>query len=183
MNYVLLSNKEEWTQAIHSVFPDQFLKEVSDDKQRIDFIFGNIVGELSGDGDSLSSNGDRFSYIKELLGIGGIRAAILEIPQDLLYQKSDEFRQKLLGIFSKDYYRFEIRGFNLQAFGLKTALYKYFIFIYPDVVTSFLYNSDDGLTYVKKDIDRHQQNLFKDDDVIYINIFISILEKIKENIL
>ena len=183
MNYLILSNKNEWNEAIQNVFPNQFLKEVTDDKQRIDFVFGDFVTELLETEDSESEYGNQLSRVTKLLSAGGVTTAVFEIPQDLLYQESNKFREKLLGFFSKDYYRFEIRGFNLQAFGLKTAVYRYFIFIYPRITTSFLFNSDEGLTYNKKEIDFDQQNLFKDDEIIYINIFKSILQKIKENIL
>ena len=183
MNYILFSSQNDnWNIAIQNTF-DNFLKEVHDDKQRIDFIFGEIVGELLQDGNTDQGSGDRFSKISELLNVGGITAAILEISQDLLYQQQDEFREKLFRIFSETYYRFEIRGFNLQIGEIDSATYRYFILIYNKDLSHFVLNTDEGLSFKKGIEDRGQQITSEQEASAYVIILQILLKKIKENIL
>ncbi len=178
MNYIILDDKNNiWKQVINEVFTPEFMKEVQlDGEQRIDCIFGNITSELQPSEHTNSRRRDRIPIIKRLLETGGIKFALLTINEDLLYQESDTFRKELLGILGESDYWFEIRGTCLQAFGLNTTQFQYYILIHNNTIKNpFVFNFDKGLTF-EKNINSDEE------DINNYDLVKLLLQKIKERL-
>ena len=178
MNYIILDdNNTLWKEVIDEVFTPEFMQEVDiNGEQRIDCIFGNIIRELQPNIDTNSRGRDRIPIIKGLLETGGVKFALLTINEDLLYQESNTFREKLLGILGESNYWFEIRGTCLQAFGLDTTQFQYFILIHDGTIKNpFVFNFDKGLTF-KKTLNNNEE------DINNYDLLKLLLEKIKERL-
>ena len=178
MNYIILDDDTTiWKEVIDEIFTPEFMREVDiDGEQRIDCIFGNIIGELQPDADTNSRGRNRIPIIKGLLKTGGLKFALLTINEDLLYQESNTFREKLLGILSESDYWFEIRGTCLQAFGLNTTQFQYFLLIHNNTIKNpFVFNYDKGLTF-EKSLNNNEEDI-NNHDLLKL-----LLEKIKERL-
>ena len=137
-------------------------------EQRIDCIFGDITGELQQNEHTNRDGRDRIPLIKGLLETGGIKLALLAINEDILYQESPTFREKLLGLFSKSDYWFEIRGTCLQAFGVDSTKFQYFILIHEKSIPNpFIFNFDLGLTF-EKNINNDNTNYNNEEIVSFL---------------
>jgi hypothetical protein len=177
MNYIILDDDLIWKDVINEVFTSEFMQEVEiDGEQRVDCIFGDITGELQPSEHTDGRGRDRIPIIKGFLETGGLKFALLTINEDLLYQESDTFRKKLLGILGESNYWFEIRGTCLQAFGLDTTQFQYFILIHNNTVKNpFVFNFDKGLTF-KKTLNNDEE------DINNYDLLKLLLEKIKERL-
>lgn len=177
MNYIILDDDLIWRNVINEVFTSEFMQEVEiDGEQRVDCIFGDITGELQSSEHTDGRGRDRIPIIKGFLETGGLKFALLTINEDLLYQESDTFRKKLLGILSESNYWFEIRGTCLQAFGLDTTQFQYFILIHNDTIKNpFVFNFDKGLTF-KKTLNNDEE------DINNYDLLKLLLQKIKERL-
>lgn len=177
MNYIILDDDLIWRDVINEVFTSEFMQEVEiDGEQRVDCIFGDITGELQPSEHTDGRGRDRIPIIKGFLETGGLKFALLTINEDLLYQESDTFRKKLLGILGESNYWFEIRGTCLQAFGLDTTQFQYFILIHNNTVKNpFVFNFDKGLTF-KKTLNNDEE------DINNYDLLKLLLEKIKERL-
>ena len=177
MNYIILDDDFSWRDVINEVFTPEFMQEVEiDGEQRVDCIFGDITGELQPSEHTDSRGRDRIPIIKGFLETGGIKFALLTINEDLLYQESDTFRKKLLGILGESDYWFEIRGTCLQAFGLNTTQFQYFILIHDSTVQNpFVFNFDKGLTF-EKNLNNDEENINN------YELLKLLLQKIKERL-
>lgn len=181
MNYIILSDDIlTWKEAINSIFTSNFMQEVDiNGEQRIDCIFGDITGELQQNEHTNRDGRDRIPLIKGLLETGGIKLALLAINEDILYQESPTFREKLLGLFSKSNYWFEIRGTCLQAFGVDSTKFQYFILIHEKSIPNpFIFNFDLGLTF-EKNINNDNDDI---NNYININLLKLLMNKIKERL-
>lgn len=177
MNYIILDDDLIWRDVINEVFTSEFMQEVEiDGEQRVDCIFGDITGELQPSEHTDGRGRDRISIIKGFLETGGLKFALLTINEDLLYQESDTFRKKLLGILGESNYWFEIRGTCLQAFGLDTTQFQYFILIHNNTIKNpFVFNFDKGLTF-KKTLNNDEE------DINNYDLLKLLLQKIKERL-
>lgn len=177
MNYIILDDDLIWRDVINEVFTSEFMQEVEiDGEQRVDCIFGDITGELQPREHTDGRGRDRIPIIKGFLETGGLKFALLTINEDLLYQESDTFRKKLLGILGESNYWFEIRGTCLQAFGLDTTQFQYFILIHNNTVKNpFVFNFDKGLTF-KKTLNNDEE------DINNYDLLKLLLQKIKERL-
>lgn len=177
MNYIILDDDLIWKDVINEVFTSEFMQEVEiNGEQRVDCIFGDITGELQPSEHTDGRGRDRIPIIKGFLETGGLKFALLTINEDLLYQESDTFRKKLLGILGESNYWFEIRGTCLQAFGLDTTQFQYFILIHNNTVKNpFVFNFDKGLTF-KKTLNNDEE------DINNYDLLKLLLEKIKERL-
>lgn len=177
MNYIILDDDLIWRNVINEVFTSEFMQEVEiDGEQRVDCIFGDITGELQPSEHTDGRGRDRIPIIKGFLETGGLKFALLTINEDLLYQESDTFRKKLLGILGESNYWFEIRGTCLQAFGLDTTQFQYFILIHNNTVKNpFVFNFDKGLTF-KKTLNNDEE------DINNYDLLKLLLQKIKERL-
>ena len=177
MNYIILDDNLIWKDVINEVFTSEFMQEVEiDGEQRVDCIFGDITGELQPSEHTDGRGRDRIPIIKGFLETGGLKFALLTINEDLLYQESDTFRKKLLGILGESNYWFEIRGTCLQAFGLDTTQFQYFILIHNNTIKNpFVFNFDKGLTF-KKTLNNDEE------DINNYDLLKLLLEKIKERL-
>ena len=98
---------------------------------------------------------------------------------DILYQESPTFREKLLGLFSKSNYWFEIRGTCLQAFGVDSTKFQYFILIHEKSIPNpFIFNFDLGLTF-EKNINNDNDDI---NNYININLLKLLMNRIKERL-
>lgn len=177
MNYIILDDDLIWRDVINEVFTSEFMQEVEiDGEQRVDCIFGDITGELQPSEHTDGRGRDRIPIIKGFLETGGLKFALLTINEDLLYQESDTFRKKLLGILGESNYWFEIRGTCLQAFGLDTTQFQYFILIHNNTIKNpFVFNFDKGLTF-KKTLNNDEE------DINNYDLLKLLLQKIKERL-
>lgn len=177
MNYIILDDDLIWRDVINEVFTSEFMQEVEiNGEQRVDCIFGDITGELQPSEHTDGRGRDRIPIIKGFLETGGLKFALLTINEDLLYQESDTFRKKLLGILGESNYWFEIRGTCLQAFGLDTTQFQYFILIHNNTIKNpFVFNFDKGLTF-KKTLNNDEE------DINNYDLLKLLLQKIKERL-
>lgn len=87
MNYLIINDKEYFQDRI--CFEN--IKEVINDNDRCDVLFGTITTELLERTTEDSRRRDKFYEDAGIYGFGGIEAMVFKIPQGILYDRKKEF--------------------------------------------------------------------------------------------
>lgn len=148
---MLLPYEKEWNLSINKNF-GKFLKEVNDE-ERIDFIFGRIDSEVSPKESPNDRRGVSFSDIQEFYSKRRVPFALFRLPQDILYQESGGFIQRIFEFFSKMDLQVEFRSFGLEKFKIGEIKHYHFLAVYKKEGLSFLFNTDFALNNSKVEQD------------------------------
>lgn len=178
MNFILFSDIEDiWRESINDSLKPPFKEVDVYGRERVDAVFGEISPGLLRGRSSDSKRGLDFLEIQELFGSGGIRFALFELETKNLLYEDEKYYEELLGFFSENDYRFEIRSTCLQAVDIMSTAFKTFILIYTNnIKIPIVLNEPNGMTFEKYKSEGEDSNVTPE----MINFY---LKQINNNIL
>lgn len=108
MNYIILNNEENIKDQIHI----NGFKEVKNDKDRCDAVFGQITIPLLEELYHFPERRDSILPEAWLLKDGGVSFILCSFDKNILHDESGKAIKKLLELYSKENFYIEIRSYN-----------------------------------------------------------------------